>query len=112
MAINYTWNCNTVDVYPSENGEDNVIYNIHWKITGTESDAGGSPHVSSVYGTQEVDTSDLSNFVPFDQVTNAMATTWVQEAMGTEEVDKNEALIADEISELKNPTTETKQLIS
>jgi hypothetical protein len=114
MAITYTWNCHTVDVYPSEGGEQNVIYNIHWILTGTDSevDAEGNPYVATVYSTQTVDTSDLSNFVPFDQVTNTIATGWVEAAMGAEEVQSLKDGLDAQIDGLKNPTSVTKTLVS
>ena len=51
MSISYQWNVNTVDVYPSEGGESNVIYNVHWRLnaTDTEVDAEGNPYVCLLY---------------------------------------------------------------
>jgi len=114
MAITYEWNVNTVDVYPSEGGESNVIYNVHWRLnaTDTEVDAEGNPYVASVYGTQSLDTSDLSDFTDFDSVTSDQVQGWVESAMGEEEVqslkDNLDANIAGQI----NPTSETKTLVS
>ena len=114
MAITYTWDVNTVDVYPTDEGHSNVIYNVHWRLnaTDTESDAEGNPYTASVYGTQVLDTSDLSNFTDFDSVTSSQVQGWVESAMGAEEVqslkDSLDAKIADEI----NPTSETKTLVA
>ena len=114
MSISYTWNVNTVDVYPSEEGHSNVIYNVHWRLnaTDTEVDAEGNPYTASVYGTQSLDTSDLSNFTDFDSVTSAEVQGWVEGAMGEEEVqslkDRLDAKIAGQI----NPTSETKNLVA
>jgi hypothetical protein len=30
--INYTWNVSTVDVYPTDEGQTDVIYNVHWRL--------------------------------------------------------------------------------
>ena len=48
MSISYQWNVNTVDVYPSDEGHSNVIYNVHWRLnaTDTEVDAEGNPYVA------------------------------------------------------------------
>ena len=114
MAIGYTWNVSTVDVYPTDEGQTDVIYNVHWRLnaTDTEVDAEGNPYTASVYGTQSLDTSDLSDFTDFDSVTAAQVQGWVENAMGEEEVqslkDSLDAKIADEI----NPTSETKQLVA
>jgi hypothetical protein len=114
MSISYTWDVNTVDVYPTDEGHSNVIYNVHWRLnaTDTEVDAEGNPYTASAYGTQSLDTSDLSNFTDFDSVTSSQVQGWVESAMGEEEVqslkDSLDAKIADEI----NPTSETKTLVA
>ena len=30
----YNWNCKTVDCYPEQNNEADVVYNVHWIVTG------------------------------------------------------------------------------
>jgi hypothetical protein len=114
MSITYEWNVNTVDVYPTDEGHSNVIYNVHWRLnaTDTQVDAEGNPYTASVYGTQVLDTSDLSNFTDFDSVTSSQVQGWVESAMGAEEVqslkDGLDANIAGQI----NPTSVTMELVS
>ena len=114
MAISYTWDVNTVDVYPTDEGHSNVIYNVHWRLnaTDTQVDAEGNPYTASVYGTQVLDTSDLSNFIDFESVTSSQVQGWVESAMGAEEVqslkDGLDANIAGQI----NPTSVTMELVS
>ena len=114
MAITYEWNVNTVDVYPSEGDESNVIYNVHWRLnaTDTEVDAEGNPYVASVYGTQSLDTSDLSNFTDFDSVTSSQVQGWVEGAMGAEEVQNLKDGLDANIANQKNPTSVTKTLVA
>ena len=113
MAISYNWDVNTVDVYPTEEGQTDVIYNVHWRLNAvdTQVDAEGNPYTASIYSTQVLDTSDLSGFINFDSVTSAEVQGWVESAMGAEEVqslkDNLDANIAGQI----NPTSETKQLV-
>jgi hypothetical protein len=114
MAISYNWDVNTVDVYPTEEGHSNVIYNVHWRLNAadTEVDAEGNPYTASSYGTQSLDTSDLSGFIDFDSVTSADVQGWVETAMGEEEVqslkDNLDANIAGQI----NPTSISKTLVA
>ena len=114
MAISYEWDVNTVDVYPTDEGHSNVIYNVHWILnaTDTQVDAEGNPYTASVYGTQNLDTSDLSGFINFDSVTSAEVQGWTESAMGTEKVqslkDGLDANIAGQIT----PTSVTKDLVS
>lgn len=114
MSISYQWNVNTVDVYPSEGGHNNVIYLVHWRLnaTDTEVDAEGNPYVASVYGTQSLDTTDLSNFTDFDNVTSSQVQGWVEAAMGDEEVQNLKDGLDAQIDGLKNPTSVTKTLAS
>ena len=114
MAISYEWNVNTVDVYPTDEGHSNVIYNVHWRLnaTDTEVDAEGNPYTASVYGTQSLDTSDLSDFTDFESVTSSQVQGWVESAMGEEEVqslkDGLDANIAGQIT----PTSISKTLVA
>ena len=114
MAITYTWNVNTVDVYPSEEGHSNVIYNVHWRLnaTDTEVDAEGNPYVASVYGTQSLDTSDLSNFTDFDSVTSSQVQGWVEAAMGEEAVQGLKDGLDAQIAALITPSSVTKTLVA
>ena len=114
MAITYEWNVNTVDVYPSDEGHSNVIYNVHWRLnaTDTEVDAEGNPYVASVYGTQSLDTSDLSNFTDFDSVTSSQVQGWVEAAMGEEAVQGLKDGLDAQIDGQKNPTSVTKTLVA
>jgi hypothetical protein len=54
MAISYNWDVSTVDVYPTDEGQTDVIYNVHWRLNAvdTQVDAQGNPYTASVYGTQ------------------------------------------------------------
>ena len=114
MAISYEWNVNTVDVYPSEGGESNVIYLVHWRLnaTDTEVDAEGNPYVASVYGTQSLDTSDLSNFTDFDNVTSSQVQGWVEAAMGEEAVQNLKDGLDAQIAALITPASVTKTLVA
>jgi hypothetical protein len=112
MAISYNWNVNTVDVYPTDEGQTNVIYNVHWRLnaTDTQVDAEGNPYTASVYGTQVLDTSDLSGFIDFDSVTSAEVQGWVESAMGEDEVQAKKDSIDAQIASLVTPTSVTKTL--
>ena len=114
MAISYEWDVNTVDVHPTEGGHTDVIYNVHWRLnaTDTQVDAEGNPYTASVYGTQSLDTSDLSGFIDFDSVTLAEVQGWVESAMGEEKVQSLEDGLDANIAGQINPTSETKTLVS
>ena len=114
MAISYNWDVNTVDVYPTEEGQTDVIYNVHWRLNAvdTQVDAEGNPYTASVYGTQVLDTSDLSGFIDFDSVTSAEVQGWVEGAMGEEEVQSLKDSLDSNIAGQITPTSVTKTLVA
>ena len=112
MAINYTWNVSTVDVKEIDGNAD-TVFNVHWRLTGTDdanNDADGNPQAASVYGTQSLDTSDLSDFTAFADLTVSDVQGWVEAAMGEEAVTNMKAGLDGQIEELVNPVVQTKQV--
>jgi len=116
MAINYTWDCKTVDVKTIDGNED-TVFNVHWRLTGTD-DAntvedleGNDVAVTAfVYGSQGLDTSDLSSFTAFADLTNDQITGWVQSALGEDKVTELKTNVSNQIAELVTPTQETKTI--
>ena len=100
--ITYDWNCKTVDVHPQAEGETNVVYNVHWIVTGTE----GEYTVDSI-GTQIVTVDPETPFIPFEDLTNEIVVEWTKEAMGEDQVQAIEDSLAAQIAELENPTSVT-----
>ena len=107
--IIYDWNCKTVDVHPQEEGETDVVYNIHWTVTGTSDqlDSEGNPYSTTNIGTQIVPLDSGTPFIPFEDLTNEIVVEWTQDAMGEEQVTDIEANIAASIELLINPTSIT-----
>ena len=112
MAINYTWNCKTVDV-KTINGNEDTVFNVHWQLIGTDDandNAEGNSQTAFVYGTQELDTSDLSDFTAFANLTNDQITGWVESAMGEDKVTELKSKISADITEKVTPTSVLKTL--
>ena len=114
MATTYTWDCTTVDVYPTNQEETDVVYNVHWRVTGTSDtlDADDVAYTSTSIGTQALDTTDLTDFSAFADLTNASVTDWVKEAMGADQVTALEANIDAAIAALITPVSVTKTIAS
>jgi hypothetical protein len=101
----YDWNCRTVDAYPTDGDLTDVVYNVHWIVTGSDNSV--PPVQATVYGTQILITEDITNFIPFDELTNEEVVAWTQSAMGEEEVASIEANIANQIELILNPISVT-----
>ena len=107
--ITYDWNCKTVDVHPQEKDQTDVVYSVHWIVTGIseEIDFKGVPYSVTNIGTQVVPLSEGGTFIPFEDLTNEIIVEWTKEAMGEETVESIEAGIASQIESLINPTSAT-----
>jgi hypothetical protein len=105
----YNWNCKTVDAYPQDGEYTDLVYNVHWIVTGVsdELDPQGVAYSATIIGTQTLDTSEVTDFIPFEDLTNEQVVTWTKSAMGTEQVDSIEASIQSQIDALITPTTVT-----
>ncbi len=108
----YNWNCKTVDCYPEQNNEADVVYNVHWIVTGTSDQLNqeGKPYSATNIGTQVLDTSAITNFIPFDQLTNDEVVAWTKSAMGDEKVASIEASIQQRIDNLITPSSVTLEI--
>jgi len=104
--MTYTWNNKTVDTYPTLEGNNDVIFNVHWRLTGQDENG----NVGSTYGTISLDTSDLSNFTAFDSITEEQVNGWVEANMGAEEVQAKKDSIDAQIAEQVTPTVVTKTI--
>ena len=102
--INYEWNCKTVDVYPQDGEYADVVYNVHYYVLGEDSE---TAYQSDLIGTQILNVSDITGFIPFDELTNEDAVAWCKEAMGEEQVAQIEATIAAAIEDQINPSSVT-----
>ena len=109
MATTYDWNCRTVDCYPTDGEYTDVVYNVHWIVTGTSDtlDPDGNAYTATNIGTETISTSDLSSFTPFADLTNADVVAWTKTAMGAEQVTALEANIQSAIDLEITPTSVT-----
>jgi len=115
MAINYTWDVSTCDVYPTKSSKSNVVYQVHWRLTATDdanNDSYGNPQKAVVYGTQTLDTSDLSSFTNWSSLDAAKVQGWVEASLGADEVTRLKTSIEEQVEAKVSPTTVTKVLSS
>ena len=113
MAIGYTWDVSTVDTYPTLESNADVVYNVHWRLTAEDDanqDADGNNWTATSYGTQSVDTSDLSSFTAFADLTSSDVQGWVEAAMGSDAVTDLKAGLDAQIALLITPTSVTKTI--
>jgi len=113
MAINYAWDVSTVDTHPTKDSNSDVVYNVHWRLTATDdanNDADGNPQTSSVYGSQGLDTDDISSFTAFADLTSSDVQGWVEAALGADKVTELKSGLDAQIAEKITPTSVTKTI--
>jgi len=112
MAISYAWDVSTCDTYPSKSGKSNVVHNVHWRLTATDDtnkDSDGNPQTSKIYGTQSLDTSDLSSFINWSSLKTSDVQGWVETALGSDKVTAMKASLDAEIAAKVTPTSVKKK---
>ena len=113
MAINYAWDVSTVDTYPTKDSNSDVVYNVHWRLKATDdanTDSDGNNWTAEVYGSQELDTDDISSFTAFADLTSSDVQGWVEAALGADEVTALKAGLDAQIAEKITPTSVTKTI--
>lgn len=104
MAVR--WQISTCKHSVSLNSQTNVITEVWFDVLDSETVGSGlnavvhqGQHSSSV----KLDTSDLSSFVAYDDVTEANVLAWVKATLGSSQVTAIEADVADQITKSKTP---------
>jgi len=105
--MTHSWDCRTVDTYPTQGELTDVVYNVHWRLTGIEGE-----HSATVIGTQNLTVENIQpeGFITFESLTHEQVVAWVEEAMGEERVDELKASVSAQVAALITPTSVTKQI--
>lgn len=102
MATTFNWTIDAMNCYPKADGQTNVVYNVHWRCTGSEDDAS-----ASVYGSCAV-SALRGTFTPYEKLTQEQVLVWIW-ANGVNK-DETETGVANQIKQILSPTTITKPL--
>jgi hypothetical protein len=76
LDITYNWNFNPLECYPTEAGQTDVVFNVHWQLSATT----GSYQAGSI-GTQPVGPLGTGSFTPFEELTKEQVQGWVINAI-------------------------------
>ena len=101
MANTYTWSFPTLTAYPQSEGQTDVVYTVHWTLTGTD----GNGHTGSVYGTVGLTYVAGSPYTPYADLTEAQVQNWTTTTLGAEQVAALEANINAQIQQQITPTS-------
>lgn len=101
MAITYTWNVNTMDAAPSQDGLTDVVKIVHWNLNATD-----GTYRADIYSRITLNPPDPANFKSFDELTEAEVISWVESKL---EVENLKADLAQQIEDQKVPPIVTLQ---
>ncbi len=122
MAVEYTWNIQKVEILPSHTDNNNVTENdviaaVHWEYIGLDSARTDQlaigqtlPARGVVNGVRKLDTSDLSGFTSFANVTAVQAASWVEADFGAE-LDQLKLEVDKAVTENATPVQKTTVLL-
>lgn len=104
MAITYKWEIPTMNAHIQAEGQNNVIYTVHWRYTGSE-ESGGKTYSSTSIGTQSYTYADGDPFIPYED-TEAFENVVIGWLEGSLDVPAIQAGIAAKIQSQITPVNE------
>ena len=108
MAITYEWDIKQVHTNPTIGDNSDVIHAVEWTLTATDgvnNDADGNSLTRKTGSYTTIDTSDLSSFTAFTDITKATAIGWAQEELGADTITAIKSRLDAEIDEIVTPTS-------
>jgi hypothetical protein len=97
MTITYTWTIDSLPNYPSAEGQENVVFQVNWTLTGTD-----GTYTANEKGGTGVTYNAGQPYTPYNQLTQEIVLGWVQSTMPPETLALYEGWIADSIEQQKN----------
>ena len=104
MAVTYKWTINQMNAHIQAEGEDNVIFTVHWTYSGSE-ESGGQQYQASSIGAQSFTYIAGEPFVPYtdDEAFENVVIGWLE---GVLDISAMSANIKAEIAKQITPINE------
>ena len=104
MATTYKWSINQMNAHIEAEGEQNVIFTVHWTYSGSE-ESGGKPYQASQIGAQSFTYVAGEPFVPYAD-TQDFENTVISWLEGVLDVTSMQASLAAQIQKQITPINE------
>ena len=101
--INFQWSVIALESYPTYDIYENVIFNVHWDCRGTHVASGSYTYTANAIGAQELTLQSASVFVAYDDLEQDDVISWVQSAMGYDNVLRIKSNISSSIADKIHP---------
>lgn len=96
--MQYSWIISQLECYPLQDGNEDVVFQIHWRRQATD-----GTHFADVYGSQGVTLDPDAPFTPYADLTQADVEGWLEDAMGEDRVAEMDASLDKQIEDQINP---------
>ena len=82
MAVTYKWTINQMDTHIQAEGQDNVIFTVHWTYSGSE-EVSGKDYQASMIGAQSFTYTAGEPFTPYadTEAFEAVVIGWLEGAL-------------------------------
>jgi hypothetical protein len=94
----YTWVIEQLDYYPQRDGQPDVVFTVHWRLNGTD-----GTNTATVYGSVGLTYEPGQPSTPYADLTQAQVIGWVQDALGSEQVQALTDNVAAQLAAIANP---------
>lgn len=98
MANTYTWKVSKLECYPQKDSRDNVVFNVHCQVFGSD----GQLEVSR-FCSQKVEYVPQAPFTEFAKLSESQVVQWAKDAMGEQQVAQIESWLDSKLDEINNP---------
>jgi hypothetical protein len=98
----FNWNITQLNAYPEKDGKQDVVFTVHWTLTGVDGE-----HTGSSYGSVGVTLELDAPYTAYADLTKDQVLSWVWASVNK---DETEASVQSEINAKKNPTVVTPPL--
>lgn len=87
MAITYKWEIPAMNAHIQAEGEENVIYTVHYRYTGSE-ESNGQVYSSTTIGTQSYTYVAGEPFTPYEdtEAFQNVVIGWLEDSLGVEQM--------------------------
>ena len=104
MAIIYKWDIPAMNAHIQSEGQENVIYTVHYRYTGSE-ESGGKTYSSTNIGTQSYTYAAGDSFTPYKDTEDSqnIVIGWLEDSLDVEQM---QASIAASIESQITPVNE------
>lgn len=99
MAVDYTWVVEHMNCYSSSEGQQNVVFNVAWRLIGVDGEFSVNYHETTAIEPYKSE----DPFTPYEQLTEDQVIGWVKDKLGVDTVLEYETSIANRIAILANP---------